>query len=339
MKPAIMKPIMTESTQQHTGIAAVTDENGSLGHARMVLERDHGEGVQFSLSLQGVTQGLCATVPIAVCFAVTGDEAGFVVPGAWLDFPIFDHHGNTLLWSQSEEGDFLLTLTLKEGQSVLDVSLGSFHADDAVIDLHQALHLRLVSVNPLDVNGDPLEGPVLGLEPGIATGDPVVPYLSVAGDEHLPFALADVDYNSILLPAGGQDVLLLEAQRLGGMDCRGGQNTTLRFDDLFGDTEGSQSQPALDDLLGNLASYAWTGHMDVSGGQFTAMDGKGAEITLSIVEAVATLTVASQQDGTIYTQNVVDLQGIDFTSHDARTLDGQAFVHMLQELIKIGGSS
>ena len=327
---------MTENSQQLTGNATVTDENGGPGHARMVLERNQVEGINFSLSLQGDSQAMCATTPIAVCFAVSGDEAGLVVPGHWLDFPIFDQHGNTLAWSQGAEGSFLLTLTLKEGQSVLDVSFGSFHTGDALIDLNQALSLRLVSVNALDANGDPLEGPVLGLDPGIATGDPFVPYLSIDGNEHLALAPGDMDYDGILAGSrhGG---FFLDHGLLGGMDyTRDGEDATLRFDDLFGDAGGRQ--PTLDELLGNFASYGWSGHMDGNGAQFTAMDGKGAEITLSVAEAAATLTVAGKQDGTIYAQNVVGLQGLELATHDAGNSDGQAVAQMLQELIKVGGA-
>ena len=333
------KHAITKNTPQPNSIASVIDEHGSPGHAHMLLEQMNGETCcNFTLSLQSDTQPMYATAAIAVSFVVTGDDGGFAVPADWLDFPIFDRHGNTLLWSESEYGPTILTVTLKEGQSVLEVSFVDFQdgISGSFIDLNQALKLRLVSIDALDANGDPLEESLAGLDPRIAIGDPDVPYLTAYGGEQFPLAPVDAHYGGIL--AGNvYDSFDWQSLALGGADVS--QNVqshdTLRFDDVFGDSAAGQT--VLDDLLGNAANYDWLANADGSGGLFIAMDGHGTKIKLSIDDTAAMLTVTHRHGDTTCTQNV-ELQHFDAAEHPAGTLEAQAVAQMLQEIIKIGGT-
>jgi len=322
---------------ENTHAVTVMDENGKPGNAHMVLDRNSDEaGVNFKLFLQNDNQAMHSTVPIAFSFVVTGDEDGFAVSSDWLDFPIFDKHGNTLTWSQNEDGDTLLSVTLKEGQSELHVSFADFHfvANDPSFDLNQSLNLSLVSVNPLDAYGEPLETPLAGLDPVIATGDPDVPYLTPAGNEQVAVAVV-ATHNNAILASSPYDNFAWNLHALDGMvgitDFQ--NNETLRFDELLGgDAEGLA---ALDDLLGNAANHTWLANADGSAGLFVAMDGNGTKITLSIADAVATLSVSYMQGETPYTQNV-ELQGFDPAAQFGENTDGQAVAHMLHEIIKIG---
>jgi len=333
------KNAMTENTQQPYSIAAVVDEHGSPGHAHMLLEQMNNEtGCNFTLSLQSDTQPMYATAAIAVSFMVTGDDGGFAVPADWLDFPIFDRHGSTLLWSENEYGSTILTATLKEGQSILEVSFADFHDDSsgALIDLNQALNLRLVSMDVLDANGEPLKEPLAGLDPRIATGNPDVPHLTAYGDEQFSLALVDTRSDGILVGSAYDSFDWQPPARAGAdvsQDVQG--NDALRFDDLFGG--GAAGQAALDDLLGNSANYEWMANANGNGGLFIAMDGHGTKIKLSLDDAAATLTVTYKHGDTTCTQNV-ELQHFDATDHPAGNLEAEAVANMLHEIIKTGGA-
>ena len=333
------KQAITKNTQQPNSIVSIIDEHGSPSHAHMVLEQMHGETCcNFTLSLQSDTQPMYATAAIAVSFVVTGGEGGFAVPVDWLDFPIFDRYGNTLLWYENEYGSTILTVTLKEGQSVLEVSFVDFQDGNSgsFIDLKQALNLRLVSMNALDTNGEPLEEPLAGLDQRIAIVDPDVPYLTAYGDEQFSLALAGTHYGGILV-GNVYDSLDWRPPALGGADvARNVQShAILRFDDLF--DGGAAGQTVLDDLLGNSANYDWLPKTDGSGGLFIAMDGHGTKIKLSIDDAAATLTVTCRHGDTTCTQNV-ELQHFDAAEHPAGNFEAQAVAQMLQEIIKIGGA-
>jgi hypothetical protein len=264
-------------------------------------------------------------------------------------------------------GDFILTVILAPGQSVLDTSFSAYHthSKDGVIHPDQTLHLTLKSVSVAD-----------GLSADLHTGDPDRPF--TLGDQ-LEFTVMDAHYaqleawgalrgfevshaeadgrhlvygtegddviyatdgNDILVGGGGNDVFVWSNDTMGHDGAATDiikdfdvEHNSLRFEDLFHGAENASA--ALESLLkgqdGNTVSW--------DGATFTATAADGsAGIQLNIADQVATLQVSySDQQGT-HMQNV-ELQGLNVADHFSNTSSTEELAHMLQSIIRVGGNS
>jgi hypothetical protein len=146
-----------------------------------------GDVLNFDLHLRNPQgEDTSAAMAIMAAFRVSND-AGDFVPDAPLNTEIPDGHGNTLVWTQSSSGDYVLTATLAPGNSTLHIELDVKHTQDkpGFIDSDQTLHLHLQGVSGTD-------GKIpTGLDAKIHTGDDDNP-LQVGG--HVEFNVVDADY-------------------------------------------------------------------------------------------------------------------------------------------------
>jgi len=155
------------------------------------------------------------------------------------------------------------------------------------------------------------------------------------GDEQFSIIAMDTDDDGIMPALDDGDLSWMRNTVDSGVLKKDMQSVeTLRVADLFGnDAEGQAGQAALDDLLANPANHEWMSY----DGVFTAADDKGTEITLNLSNAPALLMMSYKHDGKVC-DHYVALQKTSVLEHLEGNTDGQAIAHMIQEIIKAGGT-
>ena len=317
----------------------ITILDGDSAHFAMepsAATLESGDMLSFDLRLlNSQNDPMTAAMPLMVAFVVDYAAGGFSVPDSMLgpENAVSDKYGNSLAWSNGDDGEYILTATLAAGQDSVHVSFEALHpkGEDGVIDANQTLNLSLHGVSN-----------VPGLAAEIDTGDA----LPLSAGNHVEFTIVDTDY-ALVAPHGvthaeadGMELVQVAGGNYDGSGVEQGQvvlgtsdtdtiyatqgNDILIGGGSSGDTfvwnnnNMGQDSNALDVIkdfstddtlrfselfgghqhaLDNLLLYNHHGTTTCTGNAengFFEVTGHGATIQLNVVDAVATLSVSYQ---------------------------------------------